>query len=124
MVIHVSFFFVVVVVGLWICLNKLKVGAVNMSFALVSHYLPSTGHSAKKKRGKKTNKQKKVHPRRWRFVCSGRRKQIWKVPKQGCFEGEKNENKKARQNQPRFLCPVGRSEFDAEGALLNFLIVV
>lgn len=73
MVIHVSFFFFVVVVGLWICLNKLKVGAVNMSFALVSHYLPSTGHSAKKKREK--NKQTKKSPPKEMAVCLFRQKE-------------------------------------------------
>lgn len=35
--------------------------AVNMSFALVSYYLPATGHSAKKKKKRGGKYKKSVH---------------------------------------------------------------
>lgn len=48
-----------------------------------------------------------------------------KFPSRDALRGKKIIiKKKARQNQPCFVCPMGRSEFDAEGALLNFLITV
>lgn len=51
--------------GLCVYLNELKMETVNMSFALVSYYLPVMGHSAKRKKERK--KQKSV-PREWRLL--------------------------------------------------------
>lgn len=57
-----------------------------MSFALVSYYLPATGHRREKK--------KKVCALRVVVACScsvvdlGRRKEMWKAPKQRYLEGK------------------------------------
>lgn len=57
--------------------------AVNMSFALVSYYLPATGHSAKKKKGKRV-----VVACLCSVVGLGRMKQMQKAPKQRYMEGK------------------------------------
>lgn len=107
------FFFLAGLCAHW---NKWKMEAVNMSFALVSYYLPATGHSGKKK--KKGKNKKSVH---WEHcLCSvvglARMKQVWKAPKQKDLEG------KVKSAGFPLLHGILRIEF--WGCLWEFLTVV
>lgn len=57
--------------------------AVNVSFALVSYYLPATGHSTKRKRKKRV-----VVACLCGVVGLGRMEQMQKAPKQRYLEGK------------------------------------
>lgn len=85
-----------------------------MSFALVSHYLPWTGHSAKKKGGKKqTNKKKSTQGDGGLFVQAEGNKS-GKFPSRDALRGKKMKIKKQDK-----ISHVSSAPWDALNSMLK-----